>query len=194
MLGLEAEQLHGDLGDEAQRTLVADHHVPDVGAGGAPRDVLDPGDGAVREHRLQPDDHVLDPAVERRELADRAGRDQSAHLGERLGLRRVAGGQALLAQGVLEHLQRYAALGRGHHVHRVDLQDPVHPRAVEHDRVRDRRSRARPRWRCGRSAARRSGRARRRTSARRRRRPPSRRTRSRRGTGRRRCRARSGTS
>ena len=41
------------------------------------------------------------------------------------------------AQRVLEHLQRYAALHGGLHVLGVDLEDPVHPRAVDHERVLD---------------------------------------------------------
>ena len=38
---------------------------------------------------------------------------------------------------VLEQLQRHAALRRGLHVVGVDVEDAVHARAVEHDRVLD---------------------------------------------------------
>ena len=87
VLGQEGEQLHGDLGDEAERALVPDHHVTDVGAGGTARDVLDPRHLASGKDRFEADDHVLDPAVERRELADAAGRHEAAHVGDRLRLR-----------------------------------------------------------------------------------------------------------
>ena len=135
VLGQVGEELHRHLGDEAERALVADHDVADVGAGGAARDVLDPRHLATREDDLEPDDHVLDAAVERRELADAAGGDETAHVRDRLRLRRVPRREAELAHAILEHLQRHAALARRLHVVRVDVDDPIHLRAVEHDRV-----------------------------------------------------------
>ena len=76
-----AVQLDRDLGDEAQRTLVADDDVPDIGPDGPAGHVLDPTDRAVGEHRLEPDDHVLDAAVERRQLPGRTRGGEAAHLG-----------------------------------------------------------------------------------------------------------------
>ncbi len=137
VLGQVGEELHRHLGDEAEGALVADHDVADVGAGRPARHVLDPRHLAAGEHGLEPDDHVLDPAVERRELADAAGGDEAAHVGDRLRLRGVPRRQPELAGPVLERLQRHAALAGGLHVVGVDAQDPVHPRAVEDDRVRD---------------------------------------------------------
>ena len=86
VLGQPGKQLHRDLGDVAKGAFVADHDVTDIRADRAARHVLDPGHGAVREDGFQPDDHVLDAAVERRELADAARRDQAAHLRDRLRL------------------------------------------------------------------------------------------------------------
>ena len=120
VLGEVREQLDGHLADEAERALVADHDVTDVGAGGAARHVLDARDLAAGEHGLEADDHVLDAAVQRRELADAARGDEAAHVGHRLGLRRVAGGEPVLAHAVLERLQRHAALAGGLHVVGVD--------------------------------------------------------------------------
>jgi len=135
VLRLVLEHLDRDLGDDAERALVADHHVADVRAGRAARHGLDATDRAAGEDRLEPDDHVLDRTVERRELPDRTGRDEAAVLGERLGLRRVAGGEALQTEFVLEALERHARLHRHLHVLRVDVEHGVHPRAVEHDGV-----------------------------------------------------------
>ena len=45
--------------------------------------------------------------------------------------------EALRPKGVFEQLQRNAALGRDHHVDGVDVEDRVHSRAVEHDRILD---------------------------------------------------------
>ena len=131
------EELHGGLGDVGQCAFVADEHVPDVGAGGASGHVLDPRDVTARQDRLQAHHHVLDPAVQGGELPDGPGGNQAAHLGDGLGLRGVPGGQALLAHMVLEYLQRHAALGGRHHVLGVDVQDAVHPRAVDDQRVLD---------------------------------------------------------
>jgi hypothetical protein len=134
VLGLVREQLDRDLGDVAERAFVADHDVADVGAGGAARDVLDPAHPAAGEHGLASDDHVLDAAVERRELADAAGRDEPAHRRDRLRLRRVPRGEADFADLVLQVLERHAALHGRLHVVGVDLDDLVHQRAVDHDR------------------------------------------------------------
>jgi len=106
-------------------------------SGPAARHVLDAADLTAGEDRLEADHHVLDAPVQGRELADRARRDQPAHLGDRLRLRRVPGREPLRAQRVLEHLQRYAALGGDHHVDGIDVEDRVHLRAVEHDGVLD---------------------------------------------------------
>ena len=78
---------------------------------------------AVGEDRLEADDHVLDAAVQRGELADAARRHEAAQVGHGLGLRRVAGGQAQLAHAVFERLQRHAALAGGLHVVGVDVDD-----------------------------------------------------------------------
>lgn len=142
VLRLVLEDLHRDLGDVAQGALVADDDVPDVRAGRAARDVLDTADGAVGEDRLQAHDHVLDRPVQGGELADRARRDEPAHLCERLGLRGVPGRVALGAQRVLEDLELDAAPGGDLHVLFVDLDDLVEARAVEHDRVGDGRLQA----------------------------------------------------
>ena len=134
VLGLVREQLHRDLGDVAERTLVADHDVADVGAGGAARDVLDAAHLPTGEDHLAADDHVLDAAVERGELADAAGRDEPSHRCDRLRLGRVPGGEAELAGLVLEALERHPALRRRLHVVGVDRHDRVELRAVDHDR------------------------------------------------------------
>ena len=60
--------------------------MTDVRACGPAGHVLDAGDRPAREDAFQADDQVLDAAVQGGELADRPGRDQPAHLGERLGL------------------------------------------------------------------------------------------------------------
>ena len=60
--------------------------MPDVRARGPARHVLDAGDRPAGEDGLQADDQILDAAVQGGELADRPGRDQPAHLGERLGV------------------------------------------------------------------------------------------------------------
>ena len=120
VLGEVREELHGHFGDEAQGALVADDDVADVRAGRASRDVLDARHLAAGEDGLEADDHVLDAAVQRRELADAARRDEAAHVGHRLGLRRVARGEAQLADAVLKDLQRHAALRRRLHVVGVD--------------------------------------------------------------------------
>ena len=86
VLRLVAEELDRHLGDEAQRAFAADGDVTDVRACGPAGHVLDAGNCPVREDAFQADDHVLDAAVQGGELADRPGRDQSAHLGEWLGL------------------------------------------------------------------------------------------------------------
>ena len=125
VLGQVREQLHRHLGDVAEGALVADHDVADVGAGGAARHVLDARHLAAGEHDLAADDHVLDAAVERGELADAAGGDEAAHRRDRLALRRVAGGETDLAHLVLERLQRHTALHGGLHVVGVDLHDLV---------------------------------------------------------------------
>ena len=137
VLRLVAEELDRHLGDEAQGALAADHDVADVRARGPAGHVLDPGDLPAGEDGLQAHDHVLDSAVEGGELADRPGGDQAAQLGERLGLRGVPRGQAAGPHGVLQHLQADAALHGGHHVDRVDRQDRVHPRPVDHEAVLD---------------------------------------------------------
>ena len=113
--------------------------MSDVGSGGATRHILDPRHLAAGEHDFEPDHHVLDAAVQGRELADAAGRHETSHLCDRLRLRRVSGRQTEPAGAVLEHLQRHAALSGGLHVVGVDADDLVHPRAVEHDRVLDHR-------------------------------------------------------
>lgn len=100
-------------------------------------DVLYPADRPVGEHRLEPDDHVLDPAIKRRELPGRAGRGETPHLGERLGLGGVPGRETLVSDRRLERLEGHTALGRGHHVLGVDPDDGVHGRAVEDYRVLD---------------------------------------------------------
>ena len=137
VLRLVAEELDRHLGDEAQRALAADHDVADVRARGPAGHVLDPGDLPAGEDGLQAHHQVFDPAVQGGELADRPGGDQAAQLSERLGLRRVPRGQAAGPHGVLQHLQADAALHGGHHVDRVDRQDRVHPRPVDHQAVLD---------------------------------------------------------
>ena len=84
VLGHVGEQLDRHLGDETQRALVADDDVADVGAGGSAGDVLDSRYLSTRENDLTADDHVLDAAIQCRELADRAGGHQAAHAGDRL--------------------------------------------------------------------------------------------------------------
>ena len=86
VLRLVAEELDRHFGDEAQGAFAADDDVPDVRPGGPAGHVLDPGDLPAGEHGFQAHDHVLDAAVQRRELAGRPGRDQAAQLGQRLGL------------------------------------------------------------------------------------------------------------
>ena len=148
------EELDRDFSDEAERALVADHDVADVGSGRPPGHVLDAG-AAVGKHRLQAHDHVLDAAVEGRELADAARRHPTAHVGERLGLRRVAGRETQLASGIFQRLQGHPTLAGCWHVVGVDLDDAVHRRTIQHDRSRARGSPDRLRSRSGPCGARR---------------------------------------
>ena len=109
--------------------------MANVGTGSPAGHVLDARHLPAREDDLASDDHVLDPAVEGGELADAARRDKAAHGGDRLGLRRVTGGESDLANAILQNLQRHAALDGRLHVVRIDRDDLVHHRTVEHDRV-----------------------------------------------------------
>ncbi|MNV21041.1 hypothetical protein D3C71_1119660 [compost metagenome] len=131
----EFEDFHCDFSDVAQRPLVTNDDMANIRASSTARHVLDARNGAVRQHRLQPDDHIFNRAVQGRKLADTASRHQTAHLRQRFRLRRVARGVAFGAQGVFQHFQRHTALGRRLHVFDINIDDFVHPGAVEHQRI-----------------------------------------------------------
>ena len=84
---VKGEELDRHLGDVGEGALVADQDVADVGAAGSTGHVLDAHDLARRQDRLETHHHVLDAAVERRELADRTSGDETAVHGDRLRLR-----------------------------------------------------------------------------------------------------------
>ena len=95
--------------------------------------IFDADDLAGGQDGLQADHHVLNAAVEGGELADGAGGQQAAHMGQGQGLGIVAGGVTPLVEPALQHGQRGAAADGDHHVPLVELKNLVHVRAVQDD-------------------------------------------------------------
>jgi hypothetical protein len=81
---------HRRLGDYPQRSLRTQHERGNVGTGGPAGGGAAANDAAVRKHRLQPDEQVLDAPVPSRELSARARRYPATHGRKGKGLRLVA--------------------------------------------------------------------------------------------------------
>ena len=106
-----------------------------IRAGGAARYVADADDFAVREDRLKAADQIFNATVVGGELSDTSRRGQAAEAGKGLGLRAVAGRQALFVCQLFQARQVHTAADGRHHVVGVELDQLVHAFAVKEDRV-----------------------------------------------------------
>ena len=135
--GRYGKQLHRHFGDEAERALVADHDVADVRADRTARHVLDPRDRAVRETRPR----GRRPCPRCRRRVSRTGRCCASRRGRPSARSASTAANARSSRRACgtsssSTCRQHAALHGRLHVVGVDLEDAVHGRAVEHDRIR----------------------------------------------------------
>ena len=131
-----AEDLHGDLDQNAEGALRALHDVVDLGAGGGGR-VIQGLEGPGRGDVFLAEDDVVGVAVIGRGLAGAQCHDPASHRGILEGLREVAAGIAELSFKELRGLIQGFLVGRSEHarldacrlVELIYLQELVHVRA-----------------------------------------------------------------
>ena len=136
------DELHGHLGDDAERALGADHQVQQAVAGAGLADGLaELDDAAVREHDREREDIVARDAVLHRAHAAGVRGDVAADR------RRLLAGIGRIHQAVREGvrreiLQQDAGLDAHDEIVHVIVQDLVHSARAEHDAARERHAAA----------------------------------------------------